>query len=64
MTYIVVAKHPKHPEMHVLRNGNMSQFSAPRKFMSKEMAREIAAEWAQHFADAGQDATRVVVRKV
>lgn len=64
MSYIVVAKHPKHPEMHVLKNGNMSQFSAPRKFLSKERAREVAAEWAQHFVDAGHDLTTVVVRKV
>lgn len=64
MPYIVVAKHPKHPEMHVLRNGNMSQTGTPRKFTSKELAREVAAEWAQHFVDAGHDQTRAVVRKV
>jgi hypothetical protein len=64
MSYIVVAKHPKHPEMHVLKNGNMSQSSSPRRFLSKEVAREVAAKWAQHFADAGHDQTTVVVRKV
>jgi hypothetical protein len=63
-SYIVVAKHPKHGEMHVLRNGNMSQTGTPRKFMSKELAREVAAEWAQHYADCHQDQTTVVVRKV
>ncbi len=64
MSYIVVAKHQKHPEMHVLKNGNMSQFDTPRKFLSRELAREVAAEWAQHYADAGHDQTTVVVRKV
>lgn len=64
MSYIVVAKHPKHPEQHVLKNGNLSETGAPRRFISKITAREVAAEWAQHFADAGQDLTTVVVRKV
>jgi hypothetical protein len=63
MSYIVVAKHPKHGETHVLRNGNMSHFSTPRKFLSKDIAREVAAEWAQHYADAGHDLYTVVVRK-
>jgi hypothetical protein len=63
-SYIVIAKHPKHPEMHVLKNGNMSQFGVPRRFMNKDVAREVAAEWAQHYADAGHDQTSVVVRKV
>lgn len=62
-TYIVVAKHPKHGEMHLLKNGNMSFFGTPRKFLNKEVAREKAAEWAQHYADAGHDSTTVVVRK-
>lgn len=64
MSYVVIAKHPKHPESHVLKNGNMSPFGSPRRFLSKEVAREVAAEWAQHFADAGHDQTTVVVRKV
>ena len=63
-TYVVIAKHPKHGEMHVLKNGNMSPFGTPRKFLNKDLAREIAAEWAQHYADAGHDSTTVVVRKV
>jgi len=63
-SYIVVAKHPKHGEMHLLKNGNMSLYGSPRKFMNKDVAREHAAEWAQHYADAGQTNTTVVVRKV
>lgn len=64
MSYVVIAKHPKYPELHVLKNGNLSQHGSPRRFLSKEVAREVAAEWAQHFADAGQNQTTVVVRKV
>jgi hypothetical protein len=61
--YIVVDK-SRFGEMHVLKNGNMSFFGTPRKFLSKEAAREVAASWAQHFADCGREGHKVVVRTV
>jgi hypothetical protein len=42
----------------------MSFFGTPRKFLSKEAAREVAASWAQHFADCGREGHKVVVRTV
>jgi hypothetical protein len=63
MSYIVVHKNPPGPEMHVLKNGNMSLFGQPRRFMSKEMAKEVAAFWAQHLVDNDHRGT-IVVRKV
>jgi hypothetical protein len=60
MPYIVVKKNPPWPEMHVLPNGNLSHYSAPKKFLTKERAREVAAEWAQFDANCDQKGTFVV----
>lgn len=63
MPFIVVRKLPPWPEMHVLQNGNLSQTGKPKKFISKEGARLVAAEWAQHEEDNGLHGT-YAVRKV
>lgn len=64
MRFVVIQKNPNGSEMHVLRNGNLSHYGTPRKFLSKEAARGVAQEWADHNADRGDDRSRVVVRKV
>jgi len=63
MNYIVIAKHPKHGEMHLLKNGNMSYFGTPRRFRHKDLAAVEAKSWAQRYADAGDKLTKVVIRK-
>lgn len=63
MAYVVIHKSPPGPEMHVLKNGNMSLYGTPKKFLSKEAAREVAAFWADHIAMNRHKGT-VVVRKV
>lgn len=65
MSYVVTSMKTgwKQP-MHLLRSGVMSVSGTPRKFLSKDAAREAAAEWAQHYADGGRPDYRVSVKKV
>lgn len=64
MPYIVIEKRPGRGEMHVVNStGSLSYFGKPKKFLSKETAREIARMWAEINANCDQNA-KMVVREV
>jgi hypothetical protein len=64
MRWVVIQKDEKGPEMHVLKNGNLSFYGTPHKFLAKDVAQEAARAWAEVNSNCRLTNKKMVVRGV